>query len=195
MSGTINYEYSPLEDIWVIYSQASEYRLKSSLSRSGYPPRVDGLGVGGGKVIYIHVDILQTGVKFVYGINMENTDTTREFAATDVFGSLSEALVEYEHRVSRGGKIPVQTMKQYVYHAANPLSIHNIKHDLAREDIVIVVYDEQDFQILPHEIIIEDENNIKVTFDQKKVKCKVVIVAGADLQSKKETNKNVWEVK
>ena len=193
MAGTIKYEYSPLEDIFVIYSQAAEYRLKSSLSRSGYPPRVDGLGVGGGKVIYLHIDVLQTGIKLVYGINMENTDTTREFAATDVFGSLSEALVEYEHRVSGG--TPVKTLKQYVYYAAAPLAIHNIMHNLGRDDVVVAVYDEHNFQIIPHEVIIKDENNIQVTFDQLKVRCKVVVVAGVDLDSKKETNTNTQTMK
>jgi len=191
MAGTIKYEYSPLEDIFVIYSQAAEYRLKSSLSRSGYPPRVDGLGVGGGKVIYLRIDVLQTGVKLVYGINMENTDTTREFAATDVFGSLSEALVEYEHRVSGGGKIPVKTMKQYVYYAPGPMSIHRINHKLGREDVVVAVYDEHNSQILPHEINVLDKDNIEITFDGIKVRCKVVVVAGADFQSKKETTTNI----
>lgn len=103
--GTITYEYGPSDEVWVIYSQTSTQRASMN-SRAGCAPNIDGDGIKQGSVVYYKATVLKTETTEVYGINIAGTSTTRDFNVADVFGSLSEALVEYESRLSGAAASP-----------------------------------------------------------------------------------------
>lgn len=55
-------------------------------------------------------------------------------------------------------------LRKYILTVASPLQVWNIPHALASEEVIVQVFDENKFVIIPDSIQIVDANNIQLTF-------------------------------
>jgi hypothetical protein len=81
MAGTINYQYDPNQEVYVI----------NTCSEKPY--------ITTGTVIRVRAEVLVTETKVAYDIRLANNAGTSAFLEDDVFPDKATALIEYETRV------------------------------------------------------------------------------------------------
>lgn len=81
--GTINYQFEPQQTVWTITTE-------------GTCPSA----VVSGVVVQVKPSVLTTGTKILYDVRLDNEKGTTEINETDLFGSLSDAITEYQNRLS-----------------------------------------------------------------------------------------------
>lgn len=96
MAGVIEFQFNPGESVWVINSNNCATPSNSSVQE--------------GVVIRIRSEILITTPPLVgspltyddvlYDVRLGSSSGTTEFKESDVFGTLSEAITEYQARIS-----------------------------------------------------------------------------------------------
>lgn len=177
-TGIITHEFMPGEDVWVIYNQVGEIS-KSSFSRGGCPPRLDGSGIYEGKTVYYRADRLLTQLKEWYGVNLKGSDSTRDFNVLDVFPTHTHALVEYENRLVGSDVQNSIRINQMVYESESANTTHLVTHGFGIEDVGVEVYDASNHKIVPNSVILYDANNVIVEFNDPQ-DCKVIVVGEKD---------------
>lgn len=82
MSGTINYDFSPNDNVYIIDECDDKPYVTS------------------GVVVRVRAEVLVVGEKILYDVRLINNSGTKEFQATDVFADKATAIAEYETRVA-----------------------------------------------------------------------------------------------